>query len=212
MSNIFSGGSHDLYLSNGATAVFIDVLMPAVSDLAFEDWDFRFAALLTLQDQNVMGRGAVGFDLAEFDWGATERERARAKDFVLRATALAASGHRWSELGYHPPRVHDYLHRFTTMVESCTPSADSAPHATCPARTRPRWPRACATASSARSRSGTAASSAIGRTTSPARFPIRRALPADYPPWQTVLPLRPLAPAGRRGVIPHVRLDRASAA
>ncbi|MFD3502989.1 hypothetical protein [Streptomyces sp. NPDC058678] len=105
-----------------ATAVFIDVLMLAVSDLASEDWDFRFAALLTLQDQNVMGRGAVGFDLAEFDWGATERERARAKDFVLRATALAASGHRWSELGYHPPRVHDYLHRFTTMVESCTPA------------------------------------------------------------------------------------------
>lgn len=48
MSNIFSGGSHDLDLSNGATAVFIDVLMLAVSDLASEDWDFRFAALLTL--------------------------------------------------------------------------------------------------------------------------------------------------------------------
>ncbi|MGW3425774.1 hypothetical protein [Streptomyces phaeochromogenes] len=71
-----------------------------------------------------MGRGAVGFDLAEFDRGAAERERARAKDFVLHATALAASGHRWSELGYHPPRVHDYLNRFTTMVESCTPPAD----------------------------------------------------------------------------------------
>ncbi|MGI5193180.1 hypothetical protein ACQEVY_06000 [Streptomyces sp. CA-288835] len=40
MSNIFSGGSHDLDLSNGATAVFIDVLMLAVSDLASEDWDF----------------------------------------------------------------------------------------------------------------------------------------------------------------------------
>ncbi|MFM9457841.1 hypothetical protein [Streptomyces europaeiscabiei] len=105
--------------------MFIDVLMPAVSELASEDWGFRFAALLTLQDQNVMGRGTVGFDLAEFDWGA-ERERARSKDFVLRATALAASGHRWSELGYHPPQVHDYLHRFTTMVESCTPPADSS--------------------------------------------------------------------------------------
>ncbi|OSP28980.1 MULTISPECIES: hypothetical protein [unclassified Streptomyces] len=78
MGNIFSGGNHALDLSNGATAVFIDVLMPAVSDLASEDWDFRFAALLTPQDQNVMGRSAVGFDLAEFDRGATERERARA--------------------------------------------------------------------------------------------------------------------------------------
>lgn len=128
MSNIFSGGSHDLDLSNGATAVFIDVLMPAVSDLASGDWHFRFAALLTLQDQNVMGRGAVGFDLAEFDWGKTERERARAKHFVLPATALAASGHRWSELGYQPPRVHNHLHRFATMVETCVPpAASSAP-------------------------------------------------------------------------------------
>ncbi|MEU6389142.1 hypothetical protein [Streptomyces sp. NPDC046939] len=126
MSNIFSGGDHELDLSNGATAVFVDVLMLAVSDLAAEPWDFRFAALLSLQDQNVMGRGAVGFDLAEFDWGATDEERARAKDFVLRAAALAASGHRWNELGYHPPRVHGYLHRFTTMVESFTPPAGSS--------------------------------------------------------------------------------------
>ncbi|MEV0227140.1 hypothetical protein [Streptomyces sp. NPDC050704] len=72
-----------------------------------------------------MGRGAVGFDLAEFDWGETERARARAKDFVLRATALAASGHRWSELGYHPPRVHDYLHRFTTMEHKAEDAARS---------------------------------------------------------------------------------------
>lgn len=126
MSNIFSGGSHDLDLSNGATAMFIDVLMLAVSDLASEDWDFRFAALLTLQDQNVMGRGAVGFDLAEFDWGATERERARAKDFVLRVTALAASGHRWRELDYRPTCVHEHLRRFTTLVDSFTPPAEGS--------------------------------------------------------------------------------------
>ncbi|MET8469058.1 hypothetical protein ABZY90_00330 [Streptomyces sp. NPDC006422] len=126
MSNIFSCGSDHLDLSNGATAVFVDVLMLAVSDLASQDWDFRFATLLTLQDQNVMGRGAVGFDLAEFDWGATEEERAHAKGFIKRATSLAASGHRWSELGYHPPRVHEYLHRFTAMVDAFTPPADSS--------------------------------------------------------------------------------------
>ncbi|MGW7202901.1 hypothetical protein [Streptomyces sp. NPDC054837] len=57
MSNMLCGGSHDLYLPNGATAVFIDVLMPAVSDLACEAWDFHFAALLTLQDHNVTWRG-----------------------------------------------------------------------------------------------------------------------------------------------------------
>ncbi|MFF5314767.1 hypothetical protein [Streptomyces massasporeus] len=128
MANIFSGGGRELDLSNGGTEAFVEVLMLAVSDLASEAWDFRFAALLILQDQHVMGRGAVGFHLEEVDWGAGESERARSKEFVLRATALAASGHRWSELGYHPPHVHDYLDRFRIMVEHFTPPADSGPH------------------------------------------------------------------------------------
>lgn len=49
--------AQSLCLSNGGTEVFIDVLMPAVSDFADDVGDYRFAALLTLQDQNVMGRG-----------------------------------------------------------------------------------------------------------------------------------------------------------
>ncbi|MFJ5731598.1 hypothetical protein [Streptomyces paradoxus] len=128
MANIFSGGDRELDLPNGATEAFVEVLVLAVSDLASQAWDFRFAALLILQDQNVMGRGAVGFHLEEVDWGAGESERARSKDFVLRVTALAASGHRWSELGYHPPRVHDYLDRFRIMVESFTPPTSSGPY------------------------------------------------------------------------------------
>ncbi|WP_328766985.1 hypothetical protein [Streptomyces sp. NBC_00286] len=60
MSNIFSGGSHDLDLSNGATAVFIDVLMPAVSDLASEDWDFRFAAIRRTSGVQPSHRDVVG--------------------------------------------------------------------------------------------------------------------------------------------------------
>lgn len=118
MGNVFGGGEQSLYLPNGGTEVFIDVLMLAVSDLADDVWDYRFAALLTLQDQTVMGRGAVGFDLQEIDWGATPRGRARSKDFVLRATALALSRHRWNELGYDPPFAQDHLYRFKAMVES----------------------------------------------------------------------------------------------
>ncbi|MFF4694330.1 hypothetical protein [Streptomyces chattanoogensis] len=122
MGNVFGGGELSLYLSNGGTEGFIDVLMLAVSDLADDVWDYRFAGLLTLQDQNVMGRGAVGFDLQDIAWGTTPRERARSKDFVLRATALALSCHRWSELGYDPPFAHDYLHQFKAMVESFVPA------------------------------------------------------------------------------------------
>ncbi|MEW9515434.1 hypothetical protein [Streptomyces tubercidicus] len=122
MGNVFGGGKQSLYLSNGGTEVFIDVLMLAVSDLASDRWDYRFAALLTQQDQNVMGRGAVGFDLQDIAWGTTPQERAEAKGFVLRATALALSRHRWSELGYDPPFAQNYLRQFKAMVESFVPT------------------------------------------------------------------------------------------
>ncbi|MEU3544062.1 hypothetical protein [Streptomyces paromomycinus] len=122
MGNVFRCGGQSLHLSNGGTEVFIDVLMLAVSDLAADEWDYRFAALLTLQDQNVMGRGAVGFDLRDIAWGASTAERDRSKDFVLRATELALGRHRWSELGYDPPFARDYLLQFTSMVTSLVPT------------------------------------------------------------------------------------------
>ncbi|MFJ9420376.1 hypothetical protein ACIRPT_40445 [Streptomyces sp. NPDC101227] len=123
MGNVFGGGGEQsLYLSNGGTQAFIDVLMLAVSDLADDAWDYRFAALLTLQDQNVMGRGAVGFNLQDIAWGATPQEHTRSKDFVLRATALALRRHRWRELGYDPPFARDYLYQFKAMVESFVPA------------------------------------------------------------------------------------------
>ncbi|MGW2027430.1 hypothetical protein [Streptomyces decoyicus] len=125
VGNVFGGGEQSLHLSNGGTEVFIDVLMLAVSDLAGDMWDYRFAALLSLQDQNVMGRGAVGFDLQDIAWGATPHRRARSKGFVLRATALALSRHRWNDLGYDPPFTQDYLHQFQAMVESFVPAGDS---------------------------------------------------------------------------------------
>ncbi|MFD5870644.1 hypothetical protein [Streptomyces sp. NPDC060322] len=121
--NVFHGGDGPrLEMSNGATEVFVDVLMLAVSTLAREPWDFRFAALLTLQDQSVMGRGAVGFDLAELDWGDTPQERAAAKDFLLRVLDLALNSHRWEELTYEPPHAEGYLRTYRAMVEEFAPA------------------------------------------------------------------------------------------
>ncbi|WP_171165556.1 hypothetical protein [Streptomyces sp. I05A-00742] len=122
MGNIFSAGDLDLYLSNGGTSVFVDVLMLAVSDLAATAWDYRFATMLTRQDQGVMGRGAVGFDLADIDWGRTAQQRAEAKDFVLRVVDLASRRHRWDELNYFPPFAESYLRRFRAMVEAFDPA------------------------------------------------------------------------------------------
>ena len=122
MGIVFGAGDDDLYLSNGATAVFVDVLALAVSSLAEGEWEHRFAALVALQDQNLMGRGAVGFDLAGLDWGATAGERAAAKAFVLDVLDLAARHHRWEELDYEPPFAEGYVRRFREIVASFDPA------------------------------------------------------------------------------------------
>ncbi|MFJ8310957.1 MULTISPECIES: hypothetical protein [unclassified Streptomyces] len=70
--------------------MFTEALMLAVSDLADDVWDIRFAALLTLQDQSMMGRGAVGFDVEDIGWGTTPQACSRSKDFVLRAVARSS--------------------------------------------------------------------------------------------------------------------------
>ncbi|MET7640488.1 hypothetical protein [Streptomyces sp. NPDC005438] len=127
MGNVFEGDGVSLELSNGGTEVFVEVLVLAVSDLAEDEWDHRFAALLTWQDQNVRGRGAVGFDLRDIAWGSTPAECTRAKDFVLRSVDLALTGHRWDELGYDPPFVRDHLRRFRSMVASFTPTPADGP-------------------------------------------------------------------------------------
>ncbi|GGP33809.1 hypothetical protein [Streptomyces abikoensis] len=127
MGNVFGSGNSsgstddDLYLSNGGTAAFLDVLWLAVSDLARRPWDFRFAALLALQDQSVMGRGVVGFGLEDIDWGGTPDERARNKDFVLRVIDLALERRRWDELDYEPPYVPGYLRRYRAAVVAFIP-------------------------------------------------------------------------------------------
>jgi hypothetical protein len=123
VGNTFHGGGDGIYLSNGGTAAFVDVLMLAVTDLVEEPWDYRFAALLALQDQNVMGRGAVGFDLEDIDWGASPEEQAQNKDFVLRVTDLALNWHRWDELDYDPVFAADYLRRFRAMVAAYNPTS-----------------------------------------------------------------------------------------
>ncbi|MFF7033242.1 MULTISPECIES: hypothetical protein [Streptomyces griseus group] len=126
MNSFYGGDGRHLEMTNGGTAVFVDVLVLSVSTLAREPWDFRFAALLTLQDQSMMGRGVVGFDLADLDWGDTPQERAAAKDFLLRVLDLALTRHRWEELTYEPPRAEGYLRTYRAMVETFDPATANA--------------------------------------------------------------------------------------
>jgi hypothetical protein len=122
MGNRISGGGRDVYMSNGATVVFVEVLTLAVSALACREWDFRFAGLIALRDQVPFGLGAVGFDLEEIDWGDSPAERAVNKKFAVSTVDLALSRHRWDELGYDPPFAERYLRDFRQMVETFDPS------------------------------------------------------------------------------------------
>ncbi|MFC7642377.1 hypothetical protein ACFQX6_16530 [Streptosporangium lutulentum] len=103
MANRFRGGGSYLYMSNGGTEVFVEVLTLAVSALASREWEFRFAALIAEQDQTAFGRGVVGFDLEDLDWGDAPAEHTTNKGFVVEVVDLALSRHRWDELGYDPP-------------------------------------------------------------------------------------------------------------
>lgn len=85
------GGQHR-EMANGGTAVFVDALALAVSALAHQPWHFRFAALLTLQDQNVMGRGVVGFGLAELDGAIRRRTKPRPRTSCFASLTCRSPG------------------------------------------------------------------------------------------------------------------------
>ncbi|RKT88460.1 hypothetical protein SAMN05421805_1011480 [Saccharopolyspora antimicrobica] len=116
MGNSISSGDRDIYMSNGGTEVFAEVMALAVAATAERRWDFRFAAAIAKLDQNVMGRGAVGFGLEDVDWGDTAEEQEANRRFVLRTVNLALSRHRWDELGYDPPFAAGFLRDFREMV------------------------------------------------------------------------------------------------
>lgn len=129
MGNCFTGGAHEISLSNGNTSVFVDVMMLAVSATVTTEWGYRFAGRIAQSDQNVFGLGMAGFALEDFDWGSPGEDAAANKRLVLDTLALAVSRHRWDELGYSPPLIEDVLRRFQAMVEefdtaSATPVAE----------------------------------------------------------------------------------------
>lgn len=116
MGNLFLSSQLGQYikLSNGGTAVLIDVLMLSLSDLATTLWEKRFTQWLGEHDQPIWGIGTVGFELDEIGWWADEFEPQ--KQFVLKAVDMAANKHRWSYLDYEPTRVLEYVLAFGLMI------------------------------------------------------------------------------------------------
>lgn len=106
-----------LYLSNGGTDVFFDVLMPAACDLAATHWERHLAVLLVDSGHRHLGVWE-GFDLAELPWsGGWPHEKA----FLLRVIDLAASGHGRDRLAYTPSFAAGYLADYRAMTAGFTP-------------------------------------------------------------------------------------------
>jgi hypothetical protein len=117
MGNIFGAGEDDLYLSNGATDVFLDVLTLAGCALARTPWERHL--VLFLADRHRWGLGTAGFDLDELPWS---EEWPAERAFLVRVIDLALTRHGWDRLAYEPPYAIGYLHRYRELVAGFTPT------------------------------------------------------------------------------------------
>jgi hypothetical protein len=117
-----SAGLDELYLSNGGTDVFFDVLTLAGCHLAETPWQQNLVLLFA--DGHHDSRGFSGFDLVEIPWTADwSAERA----FFLRLVDAALGRHGWDRLRYDPPRVAGHLGTYREMVSAFTPLPVDAP-------------------------------------------------------------------------------------
>ncbi|MDE7361653.1 MAG: hypothetical protein K2N38_06950 [Oscillospiraceae bacterium] len=120
MSNIISLNSDGICMSNGLTAVFIDVLALVGSRLAQTEDEKRLIVWLAEKDQSVVGIGTVGFDIREMPWN-TERFEEN-KRFMLKVIEAAETGTDWNRLGYQPNEemIFPALKKFSELISQMT--------------------------------------------------------------------------------------------
>lgn len=121
MGNAITNKRHSLNdrlkMSNGLTEVFLHVLVLNGSALATSDGERDLITWLPRHNQNVVGRGTVGFDLRAMPWSENFHQE---KDFLLRTIDAARSRSLWEKLDYGPRAdwVIWTLNEFQKMIES----------------------------------------------------------------------------------------------
>jgi hypothetical protein len=111
-----------MYLSNGGTDVFFDVLTLAGCVIAETPWERNL--VLYFADGHRWGRGNSGFDLAELPWTSNWPAE---KAFLDRLIGLSLTRRGWDRLTYDPPHAIQYLTTFREMVAGYTPAPVSTP-------------------------------------------------------------------------------------
>jgi hypothetical protein len=90
----------DLYMSNGATDVFVSVLVLSGSALATTEQEKILVAFLAGRDQSRFGIGTVGFLVNQMPWDRDHFEADRA--FLQKVIDGALAKTNWHMLGYEP--------------------------------------------------------------------------------------------------------------
>ncbi|MFF2888005.1 hypothetical protein [Paenibacillus sp. NPDC057967] len=105
-------------MSNGGTAVFLDVLALSGSDLAVTDREKEFIIWLNQRDQSIVGIGTVGFNINEMPW--TKEGFAVHKKFLLSVIDSAANRQRWHVLSYRPNYeiIYSNLTQFRDLISA----------------------------------------------------------------------------------------------
>jgi hypothetical protein len=125
VGNAFTHTRYDtdgrLKLSNGATDVFLGVLLVSGSRFVQHAWQRRMVAYLASRDQAVIGMGVVGFDLSEMPWSSSGF--GQEKTFMLEVIRDA-----WTNLGYGvlafgtpPETLRGWLEQFRMLVLNLLP-------------------------------------------------------------------------------------------
>lgn len=105
-------------MSNGLTAVFIEVLTISGSMLADTNRERELTIWLAQQDQAIVGIGTVGFSLDDMPWTMEHFDQEKA--FMIAATENAMKEAGWDRLGYEPRKdwVVECLEKFKLMLEA----------------------------------------------------------------------------------------------
>src|SRR6476661_6447334 len=110
-----------LKMSNGLTAVFIDVLVLAGSALAATEREKELIVWLAGHDQGISRLGTVGFDISDIPWTMAGFVTERA--FLLRVIEAAQSGFGWDRLAYQPNEalLRPALAKFLDLINNFDP-------------------------------------------------------------------------------------------
>ena len=118
ISNESISGDEGLHLSNGATSVFLSVVALAGSYLGRSQREVELTTWLCSQDQHILGRGCIYFDINEMPWTKTQKEFEVEKSFMLKVIKVARTKEGWENLDYEPQFVEEYLKKFEAMISS----------------------------------------------------------------------------------------------